>query len=98
MSEIRKLNEDHWYFEGELTFETAPRLLSKCPEIWPEKTVTVDLSGTTLVDTAGLSLLIEWCRLAKNKGGVIRYINLSSSLSRFFNFTGVGFLVVGNDQ
>ena len=98
MSEIRKINKDHWYLEGELTFETASKMLPKCPAIWPEKTVTIDLSGTTLVDTAGLSLLIEWCRLAKNKGGVIRYINLSSSLSRFFNFTGLGFLVAGNAQ
>ena len=96
MSQIRRTYEDHWHFEGELSFETVCEILPKCPEIEADKTVTVDLSGATLVDSAGLSLLIEWCRLAKNKVGVIRYINLSSSLSRFFNFTGLGFLVAGN--
>ncbi|MBL09605.1 MAG: anti-anti-sigma factor [Acidiferrobacteraceae bacterium] len=98
MSQIRRTYEDHWHFEGELSFETVCEILPKCPEIEADKTVTVDLSGATLVDSAGLSLLIEWRRLAENKGGVIRYINLSSSLSRLFNYAGLDFLLVGNDS
>jgi phospholipid transport system transporter-binding protein len=51
--------------------------------------VTVDLSGVTEVDSAALSLLLEWRRQAMQASRTIRYINLPQNLRSLAELYGI---------
>ena len=92
MTNLTKTGEHSWYFEGDLTFKTVPKVLPECPEVDATETVIVDLSGLRLGDSAALSLLVEWMAIARKNGGVIRYIKLPTNLKRLAQVLGLDFL------
>ncbi len=52
---------------GEMTFETAERILRESEAPFEEHTqLEIDLSGVTLTDSAGLALLLEWVTWANH--------------------------------
>lgn len=66
---------------GELSFATAAGLLDKSTSVFAQsQNLAVDLSGVTYADSAGLALLIEWLRLAKQRGAMLRYSGLPGQL------------------
>jgi phospholipid transport system transporter-binding protein len=70
------------YLTGALTFESTPGLFGETEKLLTgHATVSsVDLSGVTAVDSAGLALLLEWQasqRLASNR---LRFIHSPSAL------------------
>ena len=95
MTSLTRNGKHSWLLEGELTLEVVPKLLRICPEVDKIESVTIDLSGVTKGDSAGLSLLIEWMALARKKGGVIHYIKLPSDLARLAGVCGLDFLNSG---
>ena len=58
---------------GELTFESVPRLVAEDPELAGNGELTVDLSGLTKVDSAGLALLLGWIRTIRQAGGEVKF-------------------------
>ena len=54
-----------------------------------ESDIEVDLSGVTHADSAGLSLLIEWLRLAKLQGKQLHYVALPVQLSALASISEV---------
>ncbi len=65
---------------GELTFESVPGLYVDAQNELPENTVTIDLSGVTVADSAGLALLLEWQASRKNSSAGLTFTNAPSSL------------------
>jgi phospholipid transport system transporter-binding protein len=65
---------------GELTFESVPGLYVHAQNELPENIVTVDLSGVTAADSAGLALLLEWQASRKNSSAALTFTNAPSSL------------------
>lgn len=66
--------EDAWRLAGPLVFETVPALFAGLtPSLAGTAEARIDLSGVTRADTAGLALLLEWLRLARARGGRVRY-------------------------
>lgn len=97
MTNLTKNGKHSWLLEGELTFDVVSKVLKICPEVDKKEVVTIDLSGVTRGDSAGLSLLIEWMALARKKGGVVRYIKLPSDLARLAGACGLDFLNSGSE-
>ena len=65
---------------GVLTFESVPALYTRALDLIPEDLATVDLSGITAVDSAGLALLLEWQASRQGASGALEFTNAPASL------------------
>ena len=62
---------------GEMTFETAERILLASEEPFEQHTrIEVDLGGVTRADSAGLALLLEWITWANHTVREIRFLSM----------------------
>lgn len=74
--ELHDLGEGHFTLNGEMTFETAERILMASEEPFEQHTrIEVDLSGVTNADSAGLALLLEWITWANHTVREIRFLS-----------------------
>jgi phospholipid transport system transporter-binding protein len=75
--ELKELGEGHFALNGEMTFETAERILVASEEPFEQHTrIEVDLSGVTKADSAGLALLLEWITWANHTVREIRFLSM----------------------
>lgn len=75
--ELHDLGEGHFTLNGEMTFETAERILMASEEPFEQHTrIEVDLSGVTNADSAGLALLLEWITWANHTVREIRFLSM----------------------
>jgi phospholipid transport system transporter-binding protein len=71
---LEDLGEGRFSLSGEMTFDTAERILQASEEPFEQHTrIEVDLSGVTRSDSAGLALLLEWITWANHTVREIRY-------------------------
>ena len=75
--ELKDLGEGHFALGGEMTFETAERILLASEEPFEQHTrIEVDLAGITKSDSAGLALLLEWITWANHTVREIRFLSM----------------------
>ena len=75
--ELKDLGEGHFALNGEMTFETAERILMTSEEPFEQHTrIEVDLAGITRSDSAGLALLLEWITWANHTVREIRFLSM----------------------
>lgn len=75
--ELNDLGEGHFALNGEMTFETAERILLASEEPFEQHTrIEVDLAGITRADSAGLALLLEWITWANHTVREIRFLSM----------------------
>jgi len=79
--------------QGPVNLENAVALLARGNELFTAPEVTLDLAGVTDVDSAALSLLLEWRREAARNGRAIRYHNLPANLQSLAKLYGVAELL-----
>lgn len=73
--ELQDLGEGRFALDGEITFETAERVLLASEEPFEQHTrIEVDLAGVTRADSAGLALLLEWITWANHTVREIRFL------------------------
>lgn len=60
---------------GAMTFDTVPSLLLEGQKVFLAD-VVLDLSSVTVVDSAGLALLVEWLRQARNRQNTMQFRNI----------------------
>jgi len=66
---------------GELGFDSVAGLLAESRKhLAAPGPLNIDLSGVTASDSAGLALLIEWLRLAKQAGRPLSYAGVPEQL------------------
>ncbi len=65
---------------GELTFESVPALYLQAQGALPENVASVDLSGVSAADSAGLALLLEWQASRKRSSAGLTIANAPASL------------------
>ena len=75
---------------GPMNIESAPALLSQSSGML-SGVALVDLSGVTEVDSAAVSLLLEWRRQAQNNA--LRFAHLPSALRSLADLYGVADLI-----
>ena len=83
--------------EGELGFETLPAVLAQSAEYvartdLPER-LTIDFSAITSVDSSAVALLLEWRRIAIQRGKILVFENLPANLLALAELYGVADLI-----
>ena len=75
--ELQDLGEGRFALGGEMTFETAERILLASEEPFEQHTrIEVDLGDVTRADSAGLALLLEWITWANHTVREIRFLSM----------------------
>jgi phospholipid transport system transporter-binding protein len=78
---IRPAGADRFVVAGPLQFDTVRRARKAGIELFDgRQAVTLDLQGVTRSNSAGLALLIEWMRAARQRGVQVRFENVPAQL------------------
>jgi phospholipid transport system transporter-binding protein len=78
---------------GPLTIANAAQLAEEGRRMFVAERVLVDLEGVTEVDSAAVSLLLEWRRAAASANRQIEYIHLPANLRSLAALYGVADLL-----
>jgi phospholipid transport system transporter-binding protein len=78
-----------------VTIQNAAAVLKEGSDLFSAERVTLDLSGMEEVDSAAVSLLLEWRRNAERNGRKIEYLNLPDNLKSLAKLYGVSDLISG---
>jgi phospholipid transport system transporter-binding protein len=78
---------------GPLTIATAAGLFDEGKRLFVAESVVVDLAGVTEVDSAAVSLLLEWRRSALAGNRRIEFTNLPANLKSLATLYGVADLL-----
>ncbi len=81
------------YPEGDLTLEQAMRVRAEGEQLLAEGVTQFDLSGLGKVDSAALSLFMNWRRSALAQGRSLEFRNTPASLLSLAKLYGVAELV-----
>lgn len=72
---------DVFMLRGLLDFGTVTDLNVRARELFgAKKEITVDLSGVTRANSAGLALLMEWVWVARQQGRSFKFANIPAKL------------------
>ena len=82
---------DRCSVQGPITIANATRVLAESTELFTSPRTIVDLSGVTEVDSAAVSLLLEWRRSAATRQ--VDFVNLPDSLRSLADLYGVSHLL-----
>jgi len=75
---------------GELTFTTVNALLNAAGNMFaPLAVIKIDLVDVTRSDSAGLALLIEWMRMAKQANKNIIFYNIPAQMLAMAHASGL---------
>jgi phospholipid transport system transporter-binding protein len=78
---------------GPLTIANAAQLAEEGRRMFIAERVTVDLAGVTEVDSAAVSLLLEWRRAAASANRQIEFLHLPANLKSLAVLYGVAELL-----
>jgi phospholipid transport system transporter-binding protein len=81
--------------QGPITMSNVTGVLQESAKLFEGRDVLVDLSGVTEVDSAAVSLLLEWRREALRAKRRIEYTNVPSNLKSLADLYGVSELLLG---
>lgn len=74
---LEDLGDGRFALSGEMTFDTAERILKESEEPFEAHTqLEVDLSGVSRSDSAGLALLLEWVTWANHTVREVRFTGM----------------------
>jgi len=91
---LEDLGDGRFSLSGELTFDTAEKILRASEEIFEAHTqLEVDLSKVTDSDSAGLALLLEWVTWANHSVREIRFTSIPERINAIARTTEVEHLL-----
>lgn len=77
---------------GPLVFSTVAEFIDETPT-WLEAAgasgVTIDLKQVSKADSAGLALMVEWLRLAREAKCTLQFVNIPEQLHRLIRISGL---------
>ena len=86
-------NAGRCVLQGPVTMANVTRLLEESARAFEGPELIVDLSGVTEVDSAAVSLLLEWRRAATAANRRIEYTNVPANLRSLADLYGVAGLI-----
>ena len=96
---LRDDGEGHFSLSGEMSFDTAERILAQSEEPFEQHTrIEVDLSGVTDSDSAGLALLLEWVTWANHTVREIRFVAIPERITAIAKTTEVNELLTRGER
>ena len=97
--ELQDKGDGRFALSGEMTFETAERILRESEEPFEEHTqLEIDLSGVTASDSAGLALLLEWVTWANHTVREVRFTGLPERVMAIAKTTEVEGLLTRGER
>ena len=92
--ELKDLGEGRFELSGRMTFQTAGSILRESEDLFEQHTLlTIDLSGITHTDSAGLALLLEWITWANHTVREIRFDDMPEKILAIAKTTEVDSLL-----
>ena len=74
---------------GPLTFHSVPGIFSASGKWFAGGALTIDLKQVTQADSAGLALLIEWLRQARQAGVSLTFSNIPPQMQGLIRVNGL---------
>lgn len=97
--ELKDIGDGRFVLTGEMTFDTAERILRASEIPFEEHTrIEVDLSGVKKADSAGLALLLEWITWANHTVREIRFIDMPARVLAIAKTTEVDNLLYRGER
>lgn len=97
--ELEDRGDGRFALSGEMTFDTAERILQRSEEPFEEHTqLEIDLSGITMSDSAGLALLLEWVTWANHTVREIRFTGMPERVMAIAKTTEVDRLLTRGER
>ena len=96
MSEFQLIEHKHGEYRlvGEITFATVSRALAATAPLFGDGCrLRFDLKDVRRADSAGVALLIEWLRRARQAGGTVCYTHLPEPLKAMIRVGGMAELL-----
>ena len=96
-AKLEALGEERYRLSGVLDAITAPQLLHESSERFATAEGTdiqIDLGGVSESDSAGLALLLEWLRLARQRKQTMHFANLPAQIAALARISEVEELLV----
>lgn len=85
---------------GALTFQTVPDYLVQA-SAWtggPNGDLTVNLAEVTRADSAGLALLLEWLRMARESGRGLHFTGVPEQVRKMIEVSGLTDVLLGGQS
>lgn len=79
-AKLESLDGGRFRIIGPMNFETAVSLLDQSERQFHRPTISVDLTGVSETDSAGLALIIEWVKSARAHQRTLTFENLPAQL------------------
>ena len=96
---LKDLGEGRFELIGDLTFETAERVLRASEKPFDEHSqIEVDLSQVSKTDSAGLALLLEWITWANHTVREIRFNGMPEKIIAIAKTTEVDALLTRGER
>jgi len=88
---IQQQDENSYLISGELNMQTVPDLLQQVEPILSrsQDEVCFDLQAVSRSDSAGLALLVEWMRFARQRDRRLSFRNLPDQLRDIARVSGL---------
>ena len=84
---------DRCAVSGAVTMRNVTALLDESDKLFSTPHVRIDLSGVTEVDSAAVSLLLEWQRRARRAGRTVEFENIPENVATLAELYGVRELI-----
>jgi len=81
--------------QGPVTMANATQVLEESARVFSGDRIVVDLAGVTEVDSAAVSLLLEWRRRARAANRTVEFENVPVNLQSLAELYGVSELLAG---
>lgn len=90
VAELKNLGNGQFALTGELDFDSVSKLAdaSFLKNVSEDK-ICLDLSGVTLSNSAGVALLLEWLRRARESNVALFLENIPDKMVTIADFSGV---------
>lgn len=90
--------DNQWHVDGAILMDNANAVLIESEALTMHDSLQINLSQVTDVDTAALSLLMEWQRRAHAAGKTVSFVDLPESLMSLAKLYGVAdFISTGSN-
>lgn len=86
-------NENRWEITGDILMDNANTLLLASNVLTIVNSPQIDFANVDEVDTAAVSLMLEWSRRAMAENQKIKFVNLPESLESLVELYGVTDLI-----
>ena len=93
--QLQAPGDGNWQLSGELLFSNVTALVRQ-PDFRSvaTDTIRIDLAGVVRAESAGLALLLEWCRAAEQLGKTISFVNMPQQMQSIAAVCGLGEILI----